>query len=123
MAYAFAKREVAERGLEDRYELLTGGVEPAEQLHPEVVEAMNDVGIDIGDRSPRLFTPTDARASEYVVTMGCTAGDACPVDWTGKAIEWSLADSDGNTLEDTAALRDEIARQVSALFDDLEQPR
>lgn len=123
MAFAFAKQEVAERGLEDRYELLTGGVEPAEELHPEVVEAMAAVGIDIADRRPSAFKPADARASEYVVTMGCTAGDACPVDWTGKAIAWPLTDTDGNTLEDTAALRDEIARQVSALFDELAQPQ
>ncbi|AEN04981.1 ArsC family transcriptional regulator [Halolamina sp.] len=121
MAYAFAQRELAERGFQERYELLTGGVDPADQLHEEVVDAMAAVGIDIGDRTPRAFTAAEARTSEYVITMGCAASDACPVDWTGKTIEWGLTGSHGNQLEETVAVQDEIARRVSTLFDELEK--
>ena len=70
MAYAFALRERAERGLDDEVDLLTGGTQPADHVHPEVVDAMAAVGIDISDRVPREVTVDELRGCDYTITMG-----------------------------------------------------
>lgn len=119
MAYAFALRERDARGLD--VELVTGGTRPAERVHPEVVDAMADVGIDVSDRSPRDVTAEELHASDYVVTMGCSADDACPAGWSGENRDWDLDDPDGRSPDAVAAIRDEIARRVSGLFDELER--
>ncbi|MBP1986862.1 arsenate-mycothiol transferase ArsC [Halolamina salifodinae] len=119
MAYAFAQREHAERGLADQFDLLTGGTRPAEHVHPEVVDAMAEVGIDLADRTPREVTVDDLRASDYVITMGCSAEDVCPAGWGGESRDWGLDDPDGRSPEAVAEIRDEIQRRVAALFDEL----
>lgn len=119
MAYAFARRELAAHGLEDRFELVTGGTRPAEEVHPEVVEAMADVGIDISDRRPREVTVEDLRASEHVVTMGCSDADGCPAGWGSESRDWDLDDPDGRSPEGVAEIRDEIERRVADLYDEL----
>ena len=70
MAYAFARLERRERDLEEKIELSTGGTRPAEHVHEEVVTAMQAVGIDISDRTPREISVEELQNSEYVVTMG-----------------------------------------------------
>lgn len=119
MAYAFAQREQAEQGLEDQFDLLTGGTRPAEHVHPEVVDAMAEVEIDLADRTPREVTVDDLRASDYVITMGCSAEDVCPAGWGGESRDWGLDDPDGRSPEAVAEIRDEIQRRVAALFDEL----
>lgn len=119
MAYAFARRELAARGLGDRFELVTGGTRPADEVHPEVVEAMADVGIDISDRRPRDVTVEELRACEYVVTMGCSDADVCPAGWGGESRDWDLDDPDGRSHDEVAEIRDEIERRVSDLYDEL----
>ncbi|WP_435115675.1 low molecular weight phosphatase family protein [Halolamina sp. C58] len=119
MAYAFARRELARRGLDDRIDLLTGGMRPAEHVHPEVVDAMAAVGIDVSDRTPRDVTADELRASDYVITMGCSAADVCPAGWGGESRDWGLDDPDGRSPAAVAAIRDEIERRVAALFDEL----
>lgn len=119
MAYAFARREQAERGLEDQFDLLTGGTRPADHVHPEVVDAMAEVEIDLADRTPREVTVDDLRASDYVITMGCSAEDVCPAGWAGESRDWGLDDPDGRSPEAVAEIRDEIQRRVAGLFDEL----
>ena len=119
MAYAFALRERDARDLD--VELVTGGTRPGERVHPEVVDAMAAVGVDVSDRSPRGVTAGELRASDYVVTMGCSAADACPAEWAGENRDWDLDDPDGRSLDAVAAIRDEIARRVRGLFDELER--
>lgn len=121
MATAFAEREVAARGLGDDVEILTGGTRPADHVHPEVVEAMRDVGIDLGDREPRDVTVEEIRRADYVVTMGCSADDVCPAGWAGENRDWDLTDPDGKSPEAVAAIRDDIEARVAALFDELAQ--
>lgn len=123
MAFAFARRVVAERGLEDDVELLTGGTRPADHVHDEVVESMASVGIDIADRTPREITFDETRDSDYVVTMGCSADDVCPAGWAGENRDWDLEDPDGKSPERVAAIRDEIETRVDALFDELQSGR
>lgn len=119
MAYAFAQRERAERGLSEQFDLLTGGTRPAEHVHPEVVDAMAAAGIDLSDRDPREVTVDDLRASDYVITMGCSDEEVCPAGWGGESRDWGLEDPDGRSAENVAAIRDEIRRRVAALFDEL----
>ena len=56
MSTAFAERERAERGLENSVEILTGGTQPADHVHDEVVEVMGEEGVDLSDRTPREIT-------------------------------------------------------------------
>lgn len=123
MAFAFARRVVAERGLVDDVELLTGGTRPADHVHDEVVESMASVGIDIAERTPREITFEETSDSDYVVTMGCSADDVCPAGWAGENRDWDLEDPDGKSPQRVAAIRDEIRTRVEELFDDLETLR
>jgi protein-tyrosine-phosphatase len=114
MATAFAERERAERGLD--WEIVTGGTHPADHVHPEVVDAMADVGIDIADRTPREVADAELDACDYVATMGCStlSLDASEVR------DWALDDPDGEDPEEVARIRDEIRERVAALFDEAE---
>lgn len=119
MAYAFAQRERATRDLEPDIELLTGGTQPADHVHPEVVEAMDAIGIDISDRFPREVTVSELQDSDYVITMGCSAADVCPAGWGGESYDWELTDPAGRSREEVATIRDEIERRVNEFFDEL----
>ncbi|MFB6092686.1 MAG: low molecular weight phosphatase family protein [Haloquadratum sp.] len=119
MAAAFARRERDARGLADAVEIVTGGTRPADRVHPEVVDAMRAVGIDLTDRSPRAITVDELRDSDYVVTMGCSADDVCPAGWAGDNRDWDLDDPDGRPPAAVAAIRDEVEARVAALFDEL----
>ncbi len=119
MAHAFAERELATRRLDGAVELVTGGTRPADRVHAEVVEAMAAVGVDLGDRTPREVTFEEIRASDYVITMGCSAEDVCPAGWAGENRDWGLEDPDGKPSEAVARIRDEIERRVVALFDEI----
>ena len=111
MAAALAERERDERGMDG--EIISGGVDPVESIHNEVVEAMQEVGIDISDRTPRQITPDDIEDVEYVVTMGCSVEQFCPDDWSGESIVWDVDAADAREQ------RDELSRRVEQLFDEL----
>lgn len=118
IAAAFAERERRERGAE-AVEIITGGTRPADRVDPGVVDAMAEVGVDLSDRTPREVTPAELGDCDLVVTMGCSAEDACPATWTGENRDWGLDDPHGEPPEAVAATRDEIERRVAALFDEL----
>ena len=100
------------------YERLGGagrsaGTAPAAAVHPEVVEAMRERGIDLDGRTPTALEPADAEWADVVVTMGC--GDACPVI-PGKAyVDWHLEDPAGAAIDVVRRIRDEIERRVAEL--------
>ena len=119
MAAAFARREVRERGVADRIEVVTGGTDPADHVHEEVVTAMDEVGFDLSGETPKAFTHDDAMAVDYVVTMGCSAEGVCPMSWRGDARDWALDDPHGRDLDAVRAIRDEIRERVSALLDEV----
>jgi arsenate reductase len=120
MATAFAERERAARGLEDEIEVLTGGTRPADGVHPEVVDAMREVGVDLSDRTPREITFEELRDADYVITMGCSADDVCPAGWAGENRDWDLRDPDGRPSEEVARIRDDVEGRVRDLFDELD---
>ena len=105
MAQAFYER----RGGEAR----SAGSHPERELHANVVEAMDEVGIDLSARRPKGFTDADVQWADLVVTMGC--GDVCPVFPGKEYVDWDLPDPVGMSLEEVRALRDDIERRVAAL--------
>jgi arsenate reductase (thioredoxin) len=100
------------------HEARSAGTEPARQVHPEVVEAMGEVGIDLSARRPQRLERADAEWADLVVTMGC--GDSCPYIPGKRYIDWELEDPSGRPLAEVRATRDEIERRVSSLLGELD---
>ncbi len=75
MSTAFAERERARRGLDDQIRILTGGTHPADHVHEEVIEVMDEAGVDLSDRTPREITIDELQSYDYVATMGCSTLD------------------------------------------------
>jgi protein-tyrosine-phosphatase len=95
----------------------SAGSAPADEINPAVVEAMREVGVDLGEEFPKPLTDEVVRAADVVITMGC--GDACPV-FPGKRYEdWVLDDPAGQGLETVRRIRDEIDARVGALLAEL----
>jgi arsenate reductase len=101
------------RAAAGRHEARSAGSDPADRVHPEVVDAMAEVGIDVSARTPRRLERADADWADLVVTMGC--GDACPVVPGTRYEDWDLDDPGGRGLDEVRRIRDEIARRVDAL--------
>ena len=99
------------------HEARSAGSAPAERVHPEVVEVMREVGIDLEGRVPRALDVTDVEWAELVVTMGC--GDACPVLPGKRYVDWELPDPAGLPVDEVRTVRDEIDRRVKGLVNDL----
>jgi arsenate reductase (thioredoxin) len=106
-----------ERAAGGRHTAASAGTRPAERVHPEVVEAMGELGIDLADRQPRALDRTLAEQADVVVTMGC--GDECPYIPGKRYVDWDLQDPSGLPLEEVRAIRDEIAGRVEALVEEL----
>ena len=104
-----------------RHSAASAGTAPAAQVHPEVVEVMRELGIDLAGRRPRALTDALAAAADVVVTMGC--GDACPFIPGKRYEDWDLTDPAGRPVEEVRAVRDEIARRVAALVEELDGVR
>ena len=106
-----------ERHAKGRVRVRSAGSEPAAALHPAVVEAMAEIGIDLAGRTPRRLEDDAVRAADAVVTMGC--GDACPI-YPGKRYEdWEIDDPAGKPLEDVRRIREDIDARVRALVAEL----
>ena len=108
MAEGFLRR-AAGRGIEAR----SAGSDPANGLHPEVVDVMREIGIDIADATPKALTPDVTDGVDVVVTMGC--GDACPVIPGARVLDWNIPDPAGEPMPQVRIIRDEIARRVNIL--------
>lgn len=108
-----------ERAAGGRHQGRSAGTTPGERVHPEVVEAMNELGIDLAGRTPRPLTDEDAEWADIVVTMGC--GDECPYVPGVRYLDWDLPDPKGRPLTEVRAIRDEIADRVEALVEELDR--
>jgi arsenate reductase (thioredoxin) len=109
-----------ERAAGGRHRALSAGTTPAERVHPEVVEVMGELGIDLADRVPQLLTRELAEQADVVVTMGC--GDECPYIPGKRYIDWDLPDPKGRPLDEVRATRDDIAARVDGLVSELDRP-
>ena len=99
-----------------RARAVSAGTQPADRVHPEVVEAMREAGIDVSDARPRRLTDTLAAGAALLVTMGC--GEACPVVPGLRRDDWPVPDPKGQALERVRAIRDDVRRRVERLVDE-----
>jgi protein-tyrosine-phosphatase len=106
-----------ERAAGGRHEARSAGTEPSERVHPQVVEAMRELGVDLSARTPQRLTDELGEWADVVVTMGC--GDACPYIPGKRYLDWDLPDPKGRPLDEVEALRDDIARRVEDLIHEL----
>jgi arsenate reductase (thioredoxin) len=102
----------------DRHQARSAGTTPGDHVHPEVVEAMAELGIDLHDRVPHKLSGEDAEWADVVVTMGC--GDECPYIPGKRYLDWDLPDPKGRPLGEVRATRDEIERRVTELVAELD---
>ena len=93
---------------------VSAGTQPSERVHPEVIEAMREVGIDLANVAPRMLTPETAEKADVLVTMGC--GEKCPLVPGLIRIDWELPDPKGQPVEFVRQIRDEIRSRVGALL-------
>jgi arsenate reductase (thioredoxin) len=112
-------RALFDQAAEGRHQAASAGTTPATQVHPEVVEVMRELDIDLSAQKPRELTRAMAGQADVVVTMGC--GDACPYIPGKRYIDWDLPDPAGLPLEQVRAIRDDIAARVGALIEGLEE--
>jgi arsenate reductase len=108
-----------ERAAAGRHEARSAGTAPAQRLHPEVLEAMAELGIDLSARIPRKLTREDAGWADVVVTMGC--GDECPYIPGKRYLDWDLPDPRGRPLAEVRRTREEIGRRVAELVAELDR--
>jgi arsenate reductase len=107
-----------EQAAHGEHRALSAGTTPAAHVHPEVIKVMQELGIDLSDRTPRLLTRELAEQADVVVTMGC--GDRCPFIPGKRYIDWELPDPSGQPVATVRAIRDEIARRVTELLEQLD---
>ena len=107
-----------ERAAEGRHSAASAGTTPAQRVHPEVVEVMRELDVDLADRTPQLLTRELAERADIVVTMGC--GDECPYIPGKRYLDWDLADPKGRPIEEVRATRDDIDQRVHALVAELD---
>ena len=106
-------RALFERAAAGRHRALSAGTTPADRVHPEVVEVMRELEVDVSGREPKRLMPEHAEWADLVVTMGC--GDECPYLPGRRYLDWDLPDPSGRPVEQVRAIRDEIAARVSEL--------
>jgi arsenate reductase (thioredoxin) len=111
-------RALFERAAAGRHTADSAGTTPGERVHPEVVTAMGELGIDVADRVPQKLSDELAQRADVVVTMGC--GDECPYIPGKRYLDWDLPDPKGRPLEEVRATRDEIERRVDGLVAELD---
>jgi len=112
MSQALFEREAA-----GSHEARSAGTTPADRVHPEVVEAMRELGVELSGRRPQPLTDELARWADVIVTMGC--GDECPYIPGKRYLDWDLPDPKGRPREEVRRIRDDIAVRVRALNEEL----
>lgn len=98
-----------------RARAVSAGTSPGERVHPEVLEAMREVGIDLSGARPQKLTEELARGAQWLITMGC--GDQCPNVPGLKRDDWPLPDPKGQPPERVREIRDDVRRRIAAFID------
>jgi arsenate reductase (thioredoxin) len=108
-----------ERSVQGRHRALSARSQsdPDGHVHPEVVQVMRELDVDLSARRPRQLSPQFAEQADVVVTMGC--GDSCPYIPGRRYIDWELPDPKGRPIGEVRAIRDDIARRVEQLVREL----
>jgi protein-tyrosine-phosphatase len=98
----------------EKAEAVSAGTEPGLRVHPEVLTAMRELGIDLSNAKPQKLTEELARDAQLLVTMGC--GDKCPYVPSLRRDDWPLRDPKGQPMEEVRAIRDDIRVRVQSLL-------
>ena len=106
------------RAARGRHHALSAGTTPADRVHPEVLEVMNEIGIDLSDGTPQRLTRKLAEQADLVITMGC--GDECPFIPGKRYLDWDLPDPAGRPADDVRAIRNEINDRIEAPITELD---
>ena len=108
-------RALFDRAADGRHTSDSAGsiADPSGSVHPEVIEVMREIGIDLSDRRPQRLDDALAGRADLVVTMGC--GDTCPFIPGTRYLDWDLPDPKGQEVDAVRATRDEIDRRVREL--------
>jgi arsenate reductase len=93
---------------------ISAGTQPGSRVHPEVLEAMREVGVDVSAAVPQMLTEALAREATMLITMGC--GDACPVVPGLRREDWPLEDPKGKSVERVREIRDEVRGRIEDLI-------
>jgi len=93
---------------------ISAGTDPGTRVHPEVLEAMREIGVDLGDRKPQKLTDDLARGAQMLITMGC--GEQCPVVPGLRRDDWPLEDPKGKPVARVREIRDDVRERVLALL-------
>jgi arsenate reductase len=115
-------RALFDRAAQGRHTSESAGsrADPEGHVHPAVVQAMRELGIDLSGVRPQPLTPELAQRADVVVTMGC--GDECPYIPGKRYLDWDLEDPKGRPIDEVRATRDDIARRVGSLLAELDDP-
>ncbi len=112
---------VFERAANGAHQARSAGTTPADQVHPEVLTVMAELGIDLSDRKPQPLTRELGEWADIVVTMGC--GDECPFIPGKRYLDWELPDPKGKPVGEVRKIRDEIQRRVASLLAEIDESR
>jgi arsenate reductase (thioredoxin) len=97
----------------------SAGSTPADQINPAVIEAMNEIGLDLSQEFPKPLTTESVQAADVVITMGC--GDACPIFPGKRYLDWALEDPAGKDVDTVRRIRDDIDGRIQTLLAELTQ--
>lgn len=99
-----------------RARAISAGTNPGPHVHPEVLDAMREIGVDLSARRPQKLTDALAHEAQWLITMGC--GDECPVVPGAHRDDWPLPDPKGQPIARVREIREEIAQRVAVLIAD-----
>ena len=108
-----------QRAANGRHEARSAGTQPVDRVHPQVVEAMREISIDLSGRRPTALTDELALWADLVVTMGC--GDECPYIPGKKYIDWDLLDPAGRPVQEVRLVRDDIEGRIKLLIEEFDR--
>jgi arsenate reductase (thioredoxin) len=95
---------------------ISAGTDPGNRVHPEVIDAMREVGMDLSNATTTRLTPEIAQQAQVLVTMGC--GDQCPFVPGAQRLDWPLDDPKGKPIAEVRIIRDDVRDRVRALIED-----
>jgi arsenate reductase len=104
---------------EGKVEVSSAGNKPSDNVHPIVVQAMMEKGIDISQNKPKQLTFQMAQNSDLIVTMGCNTQGICPGPFFKPTIDWALEDPKNQPMEKVREIRDDIEQKVKKLIDQI----
>ncbi len=116
MAEAFFKKFMPKG-----FEVISAGTKPSDKVNPIVLQAMNEIGIDMQNQTPKTISQQIISESEKAVNMGCIDQESCPALFLKDVLDWQIPDPKGKSIEQVREIRDQIKSKVMDLIKSLEE--